>query len=193
MRFEIGAAYAMGVGLPLLEAMRRKTNFEHFHSYVDDFIAGALLLYAAQAVTRLIDMGIDPFMVASSVLLVAAQRLCRKLCERCRQEEEKVPSAEELLKIGFRKEEIEGVKIWRPVGCSSCANGYRGRFAILETLEMNDDVRRMVIDGKSAIDIKRFALRDMKMMTLRRSGLLNAMRGKTSLEEVLRITMGDEY
>ncbi len=52
MRFEIGAAYAMGVGLPLLEAMRRKTNFEHFHSYVDDFIAGALLLYAAQAVTR---------------------------------------------------------------------------------------------------------------------------------------------
>ena len=148
---------------------------------------------APSTIARLIDMGIDPFMVASSVLLVAAQRLCRKLCERCRQEEEKVPSAEELLKIGFRKEEIEGVKIWRPVGCSSCANGYRGRFAILETLEMNDDVRRMVIDGKSAIDIKRFALREMKMMTLRRSGLLNAMRGKTSLEEVLRITMADEY
>jgi uncharacterized membrane protein YdcZ (DUF606 family) len=68
MRFEVGAAYAMGVGLPLLEAMRRKTNFEHFHSYIDDFIAGALLLYAAQAVTRRRQNGAVMLVVAWAVL-----------------------------------------------------------------------------------------------------------------------------
>ncbi len=146
---------------------------------------------AASSISRLVDMGIDPFMVASSVILVAAQRLCRKLCEKCKAEMDKLPRSEDLLRMGFREEDFDKMKLWRPVGCNACTNGYRGRFAILEALEVDEDVKRQVIDRKSAVDIKNFALQQKGMLSLRRCGLLNTMRGRTSLEEVLRMTMGD--
>ncbi|MFN3484781.1 MAG: GspE/PulE family protein [Planctomycetota bacterium] len=145
---------------------------------------------AASAITRLVDMGIDPFMVASSCILVAAQRLCRKLCERCKQPVETLPPKEDLLKLGFRPD--DDIKLWKAVGCPQCSNGYRGRFAILEALEVDEDVRRLIIERRSSIDIKNYAVQKKGMLTLRRCGLLNAMRGRTSLEEVLRMTMGDE-
>jgi type IV pilus assembly protein PilB len=145
---------------------------------------------AASAITRLVDMGIDPFMVASSCILVAAQRLCRKLCDQCKAPLDKLPVKEDLFKLGFKPE--DDVKLWRPVGCSSCSNGYRGRFAILEALDVDDDIKRLVIERKSSIDIKKFAMLKKGMLTLRRCGILNAMRGRTSLEEVLRMTMGDD-
>ena len=144
---------------------------------------------AASAITRLVDMGIDPFMVASSTILVAAQRLCRKLCERCKQPMDKLPAEEDRGSIGFKPE--DDVKLWKPNGCAQCSNGYRGRFAILEALEVDDDIKRMIIERRSSVDIKKFALQKKNMLTLRRCALLNAMRGRTSLEEVLRMTMSD--
>jgi type IV pilus assembly protein PilB len=147
---------------------------------------------AASSITRLVDMGIDPFMVSSSLILVAAQRLCRKLCERCKAPMEKVPTKEDLLKMGFKEEDFQKFTLWRPVGCSSCANGYRGRFAILEALDVDEDIKRMVIERRSAMEMKKFAMDKKGMLSLRRTGLLNAMRGRTSLEEILRMTMGDD-
>jgi type IV pilus assembly protein PilB len=146
---------------------------------------------AASAITRLVDMGIDAFMVSSSVIMVAAQRLCRKLCEKCRAPLEKTPPHDQLLRMGFLEQDfdkIEGLR--RPVGCQNCVNGYRGRFATLEALEVTEDVRRAIIDGKSAMDLKRIAI-EHQMITLRRCSLLNALRGRTSIEEVLRMTMND--
>ena len=145
---------------------------------------------AASTITRLIDMKIDPFMVSSSLLCVGAQRLARKLCEGCRQPLE-LPE-KELLSVGFLPEEIPGLKLMKPnpSGCARCSQGYRGRFAILETLYLDDALKRMVVEGRSVHDMKRHAV-EQGMITLRRVGLLNAMRGRTSLEEVLRVTMED--
>ncbi len=144
---------------------------------------------AASSITRLVDMGIDPFMVASSVLVVSAQRLLRRLCEHCRQPMG-LPPPERLLGMGFRPEELSGLRLMRPAGCPQCTNGYKGRFAILEALPVDDAVRRMVVEGKSALDLKTYAV-EQGVLTLRRTALLNAMRGKTSLEEVLRMTQAD--
>jgi type IV pilus assembly protein PilB len=146
---------------------------------------------SAQTITRLVDMGIDPFMVSSSVLCCAAQRLVRKLCEHCRQPLE-VPR-KELLSVGFQEAELEGLKLYSPnlAGCLRCKGGYRGRFALLETLYLGESLKQMVVQGRSVGEIKAEGLR-LGMMTLRRVGLLNAARGKTSLEEVLRTTMPDE-
>jgi type IV pilus assembly protein PilB len=146
---------------------------------------------AAGAVSRLVDMGIDPFMVSSSLLCVAAQRLGRVLCTHCRQPVEN-PNHEHLLSIGFQEEDFETLELYNanPEGCPRCSGGYKGRFAILETLYLDADIKRMVVEGRSVHEIKAAAL-DKGMLTLRRVGLLNAMRGKTSIEEVLRVTMTD--
>jgi type IV pilus assembly protein PilB len=147
---------------------------------------------AASSITRLVDMGIDPFMVSSSLILVAAQRLCRKLCDRCKQPVENTPPWEDLQKMGFREEDRAEFKLWKAVGCSSCANGYRGRFAILEALPVDEDIKRMVIERRSALEMKKFCTDKKGMLTLRRTGLLNAMRGRTTLEEIMRMTMADD-
>jgi len=145
---------------------------------------------AVGAVTRLVDMGIDPFMVSSSVLCVAAQRLVRKLCPHCKKPVE-VPE-KELLSIGYLKNEVKDIELHgpNPNGCPRCQNGYRGRFALLETLRLNENLKRMVVEGRSVHELKAEGLRG-GMVTLRRAGLMNVMRGKTSLEEVLRVTMTD--
>jgi type IV pilus assembly protein PilB len=144
---------------------------------------------AASTVTRMIDMGLDPFMVASSVLLVAAQRLARVLCSACKEKID-VP-AERLISNGATEEEAKDAEIYRAVGCSRCSGGYKGRFALLETLPMTDRLKRLIIEGKSAVDIKQAGIEE-GMLSLRRCGMLNALRGKTSLEEVIRVTMSDD-
>jgi len=145
---------------------------------------------AASTITRLVDMKIDPFMVSCSLLCIGAQRLARKLCEGCRQPLE-LPE-KELLSVGYKPEEIPGLKLMKPnpAGCARCHQGYRGRFALLETLYLDDTLKRMVVEGRSVHDLKRHAV-EQGMITLRRVGLLNAMRNRTSLEEVLRVTMED--
>jgi len=146
---------------------------------------------ASSTITRLVDMGIDRFMVSTSLLCVAAQRLARVLCPHCRQPVE-LPRAE-LDSVGFRAADFEkGFQLFaaNQAGCPRCTGGYKGRFAILETLFLSHEIKRLIVTGASAAEIKRCAMAE-GMLTLRRVGLLNAMRGKTSLEEVLRVTMGD--
>lgn len=145
---------------------------------------------APSTITRMIDMGVDPFLVASSVACIAAQRLSRKLCEECRKPMERPPRTEYLRQIGFREEDMDNLELWEPVGCPRCEKGYKGRFALLETMPVTNELQRVVVDGGSAIDIKRVAL-GQDMVTLRRCGILNALRGKTSLEEILRVTVAD--
>ncbi|MEW6358852.1 MAG: ATPase, T2SS/T4P/T4SS family [Planctomycetota bacterium] len=143
---------------------------------------------APSAMTRLVDMGIDPFMVASSVILVLAQRLCRKLCEICKNEAQ-VPK-DRLLALGFTEEEADTAKIFKAHECGKCAAGYKGRFAVVESFPLTEEIRRLILDGGSALDLKRKAVDD-GMITLRRCAILNAMRGKTSLEEMVRVTIAD--
>lgn len=147
---------------------------------------------AAATITRLIDMGIDPFMVSSSILCICAQRLGRRLCPNCKVRVEDPPK-EELLKIGFLEEDFaRPIEIFEPnpTGCARCTAGYKGRFPILETLSMSPRLRRMVVEGKSKDELKIQAIEE-GMLTLRRVGLLNVLRGITSVPEVLRITLDD--
>ena len=145
---------------------------------------------AASSITRLVDMGIDKFMVASSTILIAAQRLCRKLCDKCKAPVDVMPEKKYALGLGFLESDFANWQLWKKVGCNVCAGGYKGRFAILEALEIGEDIRRMIIEGKAASDMKSQAIK-MGMLSLRRTGLLNALRGRTTLEEIIRMTMGD--
>lgn len=144
---------------------------------------------APSAISRMIDMGLDPFLVATSVVLVAAQRLCRKLCSACAQDVT-IP-VERLVSLGFTEEEAKTAQLKRAVGCPRCHQGYKGRFAIIETLAMSDLLRAIILDGKSALDIKKQALKE-GMITLRRAAILAALKGRTSVEEVVSVTMTDD-
>lgn len=144
---------------------------------------------APSTITRMIDMGMDPFMVASSSLLICAQRLGRKLCANCRKRTEY--SKDVLLRLGFLESDLEQpMEFYEPVGCPRCNNGYKGRFALLETMRMSEGIKRMVVDRAHIADVKKLALSE-GMLTLRRCGLMNAMRGKTSLQEIEATTMAD--
>ena len=145
---------------------------------------------ASSTITRLVDMGIDPFMVSSSILCICAQRLGRRLCTHCRHPHREL-AAERLLEIGFREEDFEDLHLFtaNPRGCSRCNGGYRGRFPILETLHVaapSPHGRGGRVRGRAQAQAV-----DEGMLTLRRVGILNAMRGITSVEEVLRITLDD--
>jgi type IV pilus assembly protein PilB len=148
---------------------------------------------APSTISRILDMGVEPFLCASTVLAILAQRLGRRLCKNCAADlpKSEYPTKKELLEYGFLPEEIEGLKLKKPIGCSLCSGGYKGRFALVECLEMNDDLRRTIIGGGTAIEIRKKAV-ETGMITLRRCGLLNVMRGITTIEEVMRHTVGEE-
>jgi type IV pilus assembly protein PilB len=144
---------------------------------------------APSTVTRLINMGIEPILVSSSVILVAAQRLARKICQNCR-EEQKV-SETTLVKIGMMPEEIERAKCYTALGCSECNNtGYDGRIALYEIMPVKDEMKELILKGASTSDIKDEAVR-LGMTTLRRSGIQKILAGITSIDEVLRVTAED--
>jgi type IV pilus assembly protein PilB len=144
---------------------------------------------APSTITRMVDMGMDPFMVASSTLLICAQRLGRKLCANCKKRVELPKDA--LLRLGFLESDFENpMEIYEPVGCPRCNHGYKGRFALLETMRMTEPIKRMVVERAHIADIKKQALSE-GMLTLRRCGLMNASRGKTSLQEIEATTMAD--
>jgi type IV pilus assembly protein PilB len=137
----------------------------------------------------MVDMGLDPFLVSCSVLLVAAQRLCRTLCANCKKPVD-VPK-DRLLNLGFLPQDFEQeFTLYQTVGCAHCNQGYRGRFAVVETLVISEAIKRMIVEGKAVLDIKARGIEE-GMQTLRRTAILNAIRGKTSLEEVLRVTLAD--
>ncbi len=144
---------------------------------------------APSTVSRLLNMGIEPFLVASSVVLILAQRLARKICTQCI-EEEQVPE-QALLKVGFTKEEAASVKIMQGKGCSHCSDtGYKGRIALYEVMPLKEEMKELVLEGASAGELKKTAIR-LGMITLRRAGLNKIKEGVTSIEEVMRVTFGD--
>jgi general secretion pathway protein E len=143
---------------------------------------------AAGAFTRLIDMGIEPFLVASSLLANMAQRLVRRLCEHCRIPFQ--PNTEELKEIGLTASQVReaGGYLFRPGECEECLqSGYHGRLGIFELLEVSDGIRKLVMERSDAGTIKRFAMSE-GMRTLRQDGAIKVLRGLTSIEEVLRAT-----
>ena len=145
---------------------------------------------APSSITRVVDMGVDPFLAASALVCVCAQRLARGLCNECSRPMEVVPPVEYLESLGFGGEETGKLDLLEAVGCQRCSQGYKGRFALLETMPITSGLQRAIIDGGSAVDIKEKAIED-GMLTLRRCGVLNALKGRTSLEEILRVTVGD--
>ncbi|MBP9855408.1 MAG: Flp pilus assembly complex ATPase component TadA [Candidatus Omnitrophica bacterium] len=143
---------------------------------------------SASALTRLIDMDIEPFLVASSVFLISAQRLCRKICPVCRTEIE-VPK--DLLN-NLHYTPAPGVKFYKGKGCDKCRQlGYQGRMGITELLEVDDDIRLLLLKGKSSDDIKDFARKNKEMRTLFEDAMEKCVAGQTTLDEVLRITSSD--
>jgi type IV pilus assembly protein PilB len=143
---------------------------------------------APSTINRLMNMGIEPFLVASSILLIAAQRLIRKICPECK-EEYRVP-LEALVDIGFTEEEARNVTIYKGRGCQLCGNtGYKGRFGIFEVMEVSDGIRELILVGASAMEIRRKSIEE-GMITLRASGLEKLRQGLTTIEEVLRESVG---
>jgi type IV pilus assembly protein PilB len=139
---------------------------------------------APSTISRLMNMGIEPFLVSTSVNLICAQRLVRRLCTDCKQHDKVPPQV--LIDAGFTPEEAQTVKVWKRQGCPSCANkGYKGRIGLYEVLEVTEELRELILVGASALELKKKAV-EQGMMTLRRSGLIKASAGTTSLEEVMR-------
>ena len=142
---------------------------------------------APSTISRLMNMGIEPFLVATSVHLIQAQRLVRRVCKDCK-EEVKMPK-KALLDLGYTEEEVDTVKVYKGRGCPVCNNsGCKGRTALMEVMEMSEQLREMVLMGANAIELKRQALED-GMITLRRSGLIKIAAGMVPVEEVVRETV----
>jgi len=145
---------------------------------------------APSSVMRLMNMNVEPFLIADSVILIAAQRLVRKLCERCRVPH-KLPERA-LLDIGFTPEEVKSVQIWKAAGCDHCNNtGYKGRTALYEVMRVDDEIREMILVRAQSREMKKKAI-GKGMITLRRSGLIKIKKGITSIEEVLRESVMDQ-
>lgn len=143
---------------------------------------------AAGALTRLVDMDVEPFLVASSLILVSAQRLCRKICKHCKEPYDVPKKVRERLKLKLPK----GVIFYHGKGCASCEEtGYSGRMGITELLEIDDIIRDMLINGRSSDDIKKYACKENGMLTLWDDAVAKCAAGQMPLEEALRIASKD--
>jgi type IV pilus assembly protein PilB len=142
---------------------------------------------APQTLTRLVDMGVKPYAIATSVSLIIAQRLARKLCTQCKAIVD-VP-AEALLKEGFSETDVKaGIKIYGAKGCANCTDGYKGRCGIYQVMPVSDSIGRLIMEGGNAIDISDQAAKE-GVWDLRRAGLEKVRQGLTSLEEVNSVTI----
>jgi type IV pilus assembly protein PilB len=142
---------------------------------------------APQTLTRMIDMGVKPYAIATSVSLIIAQRLARRLCNNCKMPRE-IPK-EALLKEGFAESDVaQGLKIYGPKGCSNCTDGYKGRVGIYQVLPVTDSIARIILSSGSAVDIGDQAAKE-GVWDLRRAGLEKVKNGLTSLEEVNSVTV----
>ncbi len=144
---------------------------------------------AAATPMRLIEMGIEPFLVTSALSGVVAQRLARRLCMHCK--EPYVPTDAEITAAGWSRAEVSDAGVlteaYRSIGCSACSQtGYRGRLALAELMPMTEEVERMIIEGGAVEEIHRLAI-SQGMVPLRQAGLRKAIEGETTLEEVLRV------
>ncbi|WP_434340340.1 type IV-A pilus assembly ATPase PilB [Motilimonas cestriensis] len=141
---------------------------------------------ASETLTRLLNMGVPAFNVASSVTLIMAQRLARRLCEHCKTPEQ-IPSSE-LLALGYTQAQVaKGITTYKAVGCDKCTDGYKGRVGIYEVMVMSDAISRAILDNANAMVLNDIAQKE-GMHTLRQSALIKAVEGVTSLSEVTRVT-----
>ena len=144
---------------------------------------------SASTIMRLVNMNVEPFLIADSLYLIVAQRLVRRLCKKCRVEHNIIPDA--LVDIGFSQNEVKKAKVYKPYGCVACNNtGYKGRTGLFEVLEVSNQIRDMILARETTKKIKLKAIEE-GMITLRRSGLRKILQGITSIEEVLRETVKD--
>jgi type IV pilus assembly protein PilB len=142
---------------------------------------------APSTISRLMNMGIEPFLVATSVNLIQAQRLIRRVCKDCKQEQPTPPEA--LIEVGFTAEEAKKLKTYKGKGCLTCNNtGYKGRIGLYEVLEVTDEIRELILIGASALELRKKAIDD-GMVSLRESGLHKIRNGVTTIEEVVRETV----
>ena len=141
---------------------------------------------AASTPTRLVEMGVEPFLVASALDCIVAQRLARRLCAKCR--EAYRPSPSDLIAAGWHEEEVDDLpEVFRPKGCQACGKtGFHGRFALHEVLLVSEDIERLIVDRGHSEDIKKVAVAQ-GMLTLRQAGLSQVRAGLTSVEEILRV------
>ncbi|MDD5737341.1 MAG: GspE/PulE family protein [Candidatus Omnitrophica bacterium] len=193
---EIGLTFAGGLRAFLRQApdivmVGEIRDFETADIAIKASLTGQLLLStlhtndAPSAVTRLIDMGVEPFLVASSVVFICAQRLMKRVCSGCKEPVE--ISKEVLAKIGYT--EKQKATFYKGKGCAKCNNtGYFGRFAILENLVVDDKIKEMILDRVQSDKIKEYAIKEKGMLTLRAAALENLALGNTTVEEVLRVT-----
>jgi type IV pilus assembly protein PilB len=145
---------------------------------------------APSTISRLMNMGVEPFLVATSVNIICAQRLVRRICAACKEPEPHQPPPEALLKMGFTEEEVNrGITIMHGRGCDVCGKrGYKGRVGLYEVLEMSETLKDMILTGASAIELREQAVKE-GMITLRRSGCRKILDGVTTIEEVVRETV----
>jgi type IV pilus assembly protein PilB len=144
---------------------------------------------APSTVNRLLNMGIEPFLVASATNLILAQRLGRRICPKCKEEVKVPPQA--LLDVGVPEEDIPNIRLYKGRGCEYClGTGYKGRIAFYEVMPVGEEIRELILVGASASEIKREAMR-LGMMTLRQSAIMRMKEGITTIEEVIRCTAPD--
>ncbi|HCA56489.1 MAG TPA: type II secretion system protein GspE, partial [Blastocatellia bacterium] len=142
---------------------------------------------APSTVSRLVNMGIEPFLVATSVNLIQAQRLIRRICKDCKEEVE--VSKELLIEIGFSPSEVDDLRLYKGRGCDNCLNtGFKGRVGLYEVMEVTDELRELIIIGASAIELRKKAI-ELGMITLRESGLCKIREGITTIDEVVKETV----
>ena len=144
---------------------------------------------APQTINRMLNMGVEPFLVASSVLLILAQRLARRICANCKEEVDVPPEA--LRDVGVKMEDIGAFPVYQGAGCPQCGNtGFKGRVALYEVMPIHDEIKELILAGASAMEIKREAVR-LGMNTLRMAGINKLKDGVTTISEVLRCSMQD--
>ena len=144
---------------------------------------------APSTINRLLNMGIEPFLVSSSVILIVAQRLVRRICKDCK-EPDKVP-VQTLVRAGMPEEQAKNITCYKGKGCQTCSDtGYKGRIALYEVMPIGEEVRELILQGASSDEIKKRAM-DAGMQTLRKSGLVKIAEGVTTIEEVVESTFAD--
>lgn len=142
---------------------------------------------ASETLNRLVNMGIPTFNITSSVTLIIAQRLARKLCEQCKILRDDFTKSG-LLELGFTEADIQEIKLYKAVGCNKCTAGYRGRIGLFEVLPMTKTIGQLIMSGGNALDILK-AAQDEGMLTIYQSGLEKIKHGITTIEEVNRVTV----
>ncbi len=142
---------------------------------------------AAETLTRLLNMGVPSFNIASSVSLIIAQRLARRLCKHCKEEDTELPPEKELLSFGFKEQEIRDMTAYKPVGCDMCSGGYKGRVGIYEVMPITPEIARLIMAEGNAIEIADQAQSE-GINNLRQSGIQKVIAGMTSLAEISRVT-----